>query len=47
VTPADLTFATLCVRALNMIAQAAKEWVKTKALEMAPKRENDDDDPQS
>lgn len=41
-TPADLAFAQSCVRALNIVAQAAKEWLRNKAGEFAPKKTEQD-----
>jgi len=33
----DLAFAQACVRALRIVAEAGKEWVRQKTLEKAPK----------
>lgn len=38
-TTDDLAFAQACVRALGIITQAAKEWVKAKTIEFAPKKD--------
>ena len=44
-TPTDLAFAQSCVRALNIIAQAAKEWLRNKTIEAAPKKQDSQQQP--
>lgn len=36
----DLAFAQACVRALNIVAQAAKEWMRQKVIERAPSKQD-------
>ena len=45
-TTDDLAFAQAVVRALGIINQAAKEWVKAKTIEFAPKKEPKEQDSQ-
>lgn len=46
-TPADLNFAATIVRALNMVAQASREWLAAKREEVFPaKVKESDDNPQ-
>jgi hypothetical protein len=44
-TPSDIAFAQSCVRALNIVAQAAKEWLRNKTIELAPKQTQDSQQP--
>jgi hypothetical protein len=41
-TPADLNLAATIVRALNMVAQASREWLAAKREEVLPKQEDKD-----
>ena len=45
-TPADMNFAAVIVRALNMVAQASREWLAAKREEFAPKQNDADENPQ-
>lgn len=41
-TPSDLNFAAVFVRALNMVAQASREWIAAKREEVLPAKKSDE-----